>query len=97
MSVCMACHVHMHVQYSTVEPLYCRHHCMGQENASSLERCPYFRGLICTQIKGILFNGTSETVLVREVSLLKRLIEISETVLVREVSLLKRLIGFLYY
>ena len=57
-----------------------------------------FQGLICTQ-KHMYTIGTSETVLIREVSLFQRLISTqkytigtSETVLIREVSLFQRLI-----
>ena len=57
-----------YVYTCTVEPLYCGHHCMGQENVSSLERCQSL--MICTQEYTI---GTSETVLIREVSLFQRL------------------------
>ena len=59
--------------------------------------CPYFRGGFVH--KSTYNYGTSETVLIREVSLFQRLIctqeytiGTSETVLIREVSLFQRLI-----
>ena len=78
--------------YSTVESLYCGNH-------SAKKMCPHYRGVLISEVivhKSTYTIGTSETVLIIEVSLFQRLlytkvhihtIGTSETVLIREVPL----------